>query len=85
MSVSAVNSTTITVQWEMVPCIHRNGDITGYSVQYTGDRSTQIMYVTGASATRTTISDLRSSATYIIEVAAVNSDGTGIYSAPQSK
>ena len=85
MSVSVVNSTAITVQWGMVPCIHRNGDITGYSVQYTGDKSTQTMYVTGGEVTMTTISDLRSSATYVIEMAVVNSDGTGVYSAPQSK
>ena len=85
VSVSVVNSTAITVQWEMVPCIHRNGDITGYSVRYTGDGSAQDTFVIGGGATMITISDLRSSAAYVIEVAVVNSDGTGVYSAPQSK
>jgi len=28
------HSSSITVQWGAVDCIHRNGDITGYSVQY---------------------------------------------------
>ena len=27
-------SYSITLQWETVPCEHRNGDITGYSVKY---------------------------------------------------
>ena len=25
---------SITVAWEPVPCMHRNGDITGYAVMY---------------------------------------------------
>ena len=31
VSVSVVNSTAITIQWEMVPCIYHNGVITSYS------------------------------------------------------
>ncbi|CAI7989142.1 Protein sidekick [Geodia barretti] len=34
VSVVGVTSSTITVMWGSVPCIHQNGDITGYSVQY---------------------------------------------------
>ena len=77
-----MSSTSITVQWEMVPCIHRNGDITGYSVQYTGGGSTQTMNVTGGDATMTTIEGLRPSTTYSIIMAAVNDAGTGDYSDP---
>ena len=64
-------------------CIHRNGDITGYSVQYgeVGSGSTQTMPVSGGSATETIISGLMPSSTYSIQVAAVNSVGTGPYSA----
>ena len=83
-SVSATStSTTITVQWGAVDCIHRNGDITGYSVQYgvVGSGSTQTMSVSGGSVTEATISSLMSSTTYSIQVAAVNSAaGTGVYS-----
>ena len=63
-------------------CIHRNGDITGYSVQYgvEGSGSTQTMNVPGGNTTETTISGLNSATTYSIEVAAVNSAGTGDYS-----
>ena len=54
-------------------------------MRYTGDGSAQNTFVIGGGATMTTISDLRSSVAYVIEVAVVNSDGTGVYSAPQSK
>ena len=38
------------------------------------------MNVSGGSVTETTISSLMSSTTYSIQVAAVNSAGTGVYS-----
>ena len=72
-------STTITVQWGAVDCIHRNGDITGYSVRYRemGSGSTQTVNVSGYSYT---ISNLTSSTTYSIQVTAENSVGSGVYS-----
>ena len=82
---STVTSSSITVQWEMVPCIHCNGDITGYSVQYTGGGSTQTMSVSGGYVTEATITGLESSTTYSIQVAAVNSGGTGVYSDPRDQ
>ena len=82
VSVSEVTSSSITVQWGAVDCIHRNGNITGYSVWYgiQGSGSTQTVSVSGGGATMTTISGLTPSTTYSIEVAAVNSAGTGDYS-----
>ena len=82
VSVSEVTFSSITVQWGAVDCIHRNGDITGYSVRYGIHRSgsTQTVSVSGGGATMTTISELTSSTTYSIEVAAVNSAATGLYS-----
>ena len=84
VSVSEVTSSSITLQWGAVNCIHRNGDITGYSVRYgvQGSGSTQTESVSGGGATITTISGLMASTTYSIEVAAVNSAGTGDYSDP---
>ena len=81
VSVSGVTSSSITVQWGPVDCIHRNGDITGYSVQYevVGSGSTQTV-VSGASVTEVTIPNLMSSTTYSLRVAAVNSAGTGDFS-----
>ena len=78
-----VTSSSITVQWEMVPCIHRNGDITGYSVQYTGGGSTQTMSVSGdSSGGMVTISGLSPATMYTVEVAAETSAGPGVYSGP---
>ena len=72
--------TTITVQWGMVPCIHRNGEITDYSVRYGGGGSTVTRPVSGGDTRQATISGLTPSTDYTIEVAAVNNEGTGPYS-----
>ena len=82
VSTSDVTSSSITVQWGEVDCIHRNGDITGYSVRYgvQGSGSTQMLNVSGSATTEATISGLESAAYYSIEVAAVNGAGTGEYS-----
>ena len=79
---SSDSSSSITVQWGMVPCIHRNGDITGYSLQYgvVGSGSVQIMSVSGGDTSHTTISGLNSSRAYSVQVAAVNSAGIGNFS-----
>ena len=78
VSMSAVTSSSITVLWGAVDCIHSNGDITGYSVQYgvVGSGSTQNMsaFVTGA-----TILGLMPFTNYSIQVAAENSAGIGDY------
>ena len=81
---SGVTSSSITVQWEAVNCIHHNGDITGYSVQYgvQGSGSTQTRDVSGGDTRQTTIPGLNPSTTYSIQVAAVNSAGIGVYSDP---
>ena len=83
VNVSDVTSSTITVQWgTIVNCTDRNGDITGYSVQYgvQGSGSTQTRDVSGGDTRQTTISGLSPSTNYSIEVAAVNSAGIGEYS-----
>ena len=79
---SSDSSSSITVQWGRVPCIHRNGDIAGYSVQYgvVGSGSTQTKMVSGGDASQTTISELRSSRMYSFQVAARNIAGIGRYS-----
>ena len=84
LSVSEVTSSSITVQWGPVNCIHRNGDITGYSVKYgeVGSESTLSMLIPEESMTEATITNLEPSAIYSIQVAAVNRAGTGVYSYP---
>ena len=82
VSIFDVTNSSITVQWGLVDCIQRNGDITGYSVQYGVQESgsTQTMSVSGGATTEGTLSELNAASTYSIEVAAVNSVGTGVYS-----
>ena len=77
VSVADVTPSTITVQWESVPCIHQNGDITGYSVQYgvmgSGNKET-----VETSETEITLSSLTPETEYQIIVAAVNIEGIGV-------
>ena len=84
VTVTGVTSSTISVQWGSVPCIHQNGDITGYSVQYEvmGSGNTQTMPVSGAATTQTTISGLTPSTNYSVQVAAESTGGIGVYSNP---
>ena len=74
----AVTSNTITVQWGEVPCLHRNGEITGYIVEATtsGD-VVRTVNVPDGNARELTLSELASSTQYTVQVAAVNSAGTG--------
>ena len=51
-----------------------------YGIQ--GSGSTQNESVSGGATTEATISGLTSSTSYVIEVAAVNSAGIGVYSDP---
>ena len=76
MSVYALNCTAITVQWGPVDCIHCNGDIAGYSVQYwemesaEGERTVDEMVSGDFSGGMYTISGLSVATEYIVEVAA---------------
>ena len=82
MTVSEVTSSSITVQVGAVDCIHRNGDITCYTVRFgvQENGSIQTVSVSGGGSTQTIIFGLTPSTNYSIEVAAVNSVGTGVYS-----
>ena len=85
MKVSFDSSTSITVQWGSVPCIHQNGEIAGYSVQYVAEGSSETgseMVSGDSSGGTTTISGLTRRTMYTVQVAAVNSAGTGVYSTP---
>ena len=50
-----------------------------------GSGSSQTETVSGASETETMISDLMPSTTYVVQVAAVNGNSTGVYSNPISQ
>ena len=76
---TTTTSTTITVQWGPVDCIHRNGDITGYSVCVMSNEVLKNVSTSGDTR-NATISELRPFTEYNISVAAVNSIGTGVHS-----
>ena len=85
MNDSEVTSSSITVQWGAVDCIHRNGDITGYSVRYGVQGSAVgvriVEMVSGdSSGGMYVISGLSAATMYTVEVAAVNNADTGMYS-----
>ena len=77
VSVVGVTSSTITVMWGSVPCIHQNGDITGYSVQYRAVGSDNKESVE-TSETEITLSSLMPETEYEISVAALNTEGIGV-------
>ena len=78
---SSVSGISITVCWEELPCFDQNGHITGYSVRY-GVVGTNISSepINVPDGVQTIISGLLPSTEYWIQVAAVNSAGTGDYS-----
>ena len=85
VNVTDVTSSTITVQWGMVPCIHQNGPIIGYSVRYgeMGSSEREIEEVTGDQRTAT-ISGLATATVYEYEVAGITTADTGVYSDPMT-
>ena len=69
----------ITVKWDPVDCMYQKGVITNYAIQYyKRDRKNETMVYT-TSMLEYTITDLQPSTMYMIEVAAVNDAGIGIY------
>ena len=78
-----VNEFSFTVNWDPVPCIDQNGNITDYFVQYTavGQNRAQTVSVS-EDVNGINITVLMPSTNYSVEVAAVNSAGTGVYSNP---
>ena len=75
-----VTASSITVHWEEVPCLHRNGQITGYRVQAVRNGMTEKSINVASNTRQATISRLSPSTLYTVQVAAVNSAGTGPYS-----
>ena len=75
----------------MVPCIHQNGDITGYSVLHgvQESESNEAVMISGSDNQTTTVNELEPGTTYLLQVAGVNAQGVGDYrnvtlSTPQS-
>ena len=79
MASSITMSASITVTWEPVPCMYRNGVITGYVIRYRelNNDSVSVETITRDKTSVFKITGLKPSTQYEIEVAAINSVGTG--------
>ena len=76
---SDVNLTSITVQWTELPCSDRNGEITGYTVEYsstTPPHHTDTVTVFGPSNTRLVVGDLLPRTSYTFSVRAQGATAT---------
>ena len=71
-----VTTRSITVQWEEVPCLHHNGEITGYTVVARIGMTDITEFVNG-DARSATVSVLEPSTQYTVLVAASNGAGIG--------
>ena len=73
ISFSDVNLTSITVQWTELPCSDRNGEIAGYTVEYSSSTPpphTNTINVSGSSNTRLVVGGLLPRTNYIFSVKA---------------
>ena len=71
---SLINDRMIIIQWDPVECSHRNREIIGYTVTYYPAREMLKSMVTDSTFTAM---GLVFSTTYMFEVRAINSYGTG--------
>ena len=77
---TTVLSTSITVGWDPVECIERNGEIVNYTVRFGPEGGVQNEQTVGTTRTHS-VSGLSPSTRYSFSVAAVNSVGAGPFTA----
>ena len=76
--VESYNPASLMVSWRPPTSRNRNGPITGYTINYTRDGSSDVMSVNVTGDTRTvTISELAPYVNYSVIVAAITVNGTG--------
>ena len=80
--VESHNPASLNVSWQPPLDINHNGPITGYVIQYTRVRSSDMMSVNVTSGTTHTISGLVAYVNYSVIVAAKTVNGTGPFSDP---
>ena len=77
---TSVQSRSLSIEWEAVPCSHQGGPITGYRLRYSN--STSIVNIAGKGNRQHVLTGLNPFTNYSVQVAAVNDEGTGPYSDP---
>ena len=80
--VESRNPASLNVSWDRPVSRDRNGDITGYVIQYTRIGSSDMMSVDVTSGTTHTISGLVAYVNYSVIVAAMTVNGTGPFNDP---
>ena len=78
---SDVAPNSSSVQWQTVPCIHQNGDITGYLVRYgvLESEHMEMLLIPGSDVLTTTLHGLQPDTEYLVQVAGVSAQGVGSY------
>ena len=76
---ASTTSSNVTVSWDVIECIERNGVITGYTVEFQKQDGTNTRVVNAAGQTFTA-SGLTPHTNNTFRVAGVNNNGTGPYS-----
>ena len=75
----AVTAISITIQWGELPCLERNGVITGYIIEARiSGTLIRSVNVNDGSAREATLSGLTPSTEYTVSLQAVSSAGSGI-------
>ena len=78
---TSVETRSLSVVWDTVPCTHQGGPITGYRLRYSN--GTSIVNTTGEGNRQHMLTELTPfTCSYSMEMAAVNDGGTGLYSDP---
>ena len=77
ITTSSVTFSNFIVTWDELSCVDRNGELTGYRIEYGTTTIDKMETVTGTSFTAT---ELTPFTTYMFRVAAVYGIGTGPYS-----
>ena len=74
----------VSLSWREVPCIQQNGPITGYTVRYfaTHGAGKDVQQYKSVRTMDDIIIGLTSNIEYAFQVAAVNVNGTGLFSEP---
>ena len=67
------DTTSITIEWNQVDCVDRNGPEVGYNIRYglTSSSSREIAYVPASGSRTLTVEGLRIRSAYVFEVALV--------------
>ena len=79
--VTSVNPASLRVSWQLPSTINYNGPITGHVIRYTGGGTSDMMMNVNSTITHT-ISGLVAFVDYSVTVAAMNVNGTGVFSNP---